>query len=122
MLGAAFAPSGSGKCSRFLSLSANRLNILGIHLFGAVKAFLANVFQPFFPHCCRPTIKNTLHGHLGVSLVSVKTHANKCDRFRKVCRFFFFNFIVFSLLFFFFFFSPSLLLAGAWSAGAGTGA
>lgn len=45
---------------------------------------LANVFQPFLPHCCGPTVKNTFHGHLGVSLLSVSTPANKRDCFGKV--------------------------------------
>lgn len=65
--------------------------------------FLTNAFQPFFPRCCRRAIKNTLHGHLGVSLVSVNTPANKCDCFGKVYRFVFFNGCELSWLNFFFF-------------------
>lgn len=41
----------------------------------------------FFPHCCNVFLMGSLHGHLGVSLVSVNTHVNKCDKFGKGYRF-----------------------------------
>lgn len=41
----------------------------------------------FFPSCRNVFLMGSLHGHLGVSLVSVNIYVNKWDGFGKVYRF-----------------------------------
>lgn len=41
----------------------------------------------FFPRCRNVFLMGSLHGHLGVSLVSVNIRVNECDGFGKVYSF-----------------------------------